>query len=106
VFGIGMSRLGLMVALKTKSVAVTQTSWLMFMPLAFLTTAFLPREFLSGWFKIAVTINPVDYVMQSVRVIIIEGWVWDTILPGLWVLVAMTVILMAITTWLYRRETA
>ena len=64
---------------------VTQSSWLLFMPLAFLTTAFMPKELLSGWFKVAVTLNPVDYVMEGVRTIIIEGWHWDSILPGLWV---------------------
>jgi hypothetical protein len=64
----------LIIALRTKSVQVTQSSWLLFMPLAFLTTAFMPKELLSGWFKVAVTLNPVDYVMEGVRTIIIEGW--------------------------------
>ena len=106
VFGVGMACIGLMIALKTKSAQVTQTSWILFMPLAFMTSAFMPRDLLTGWFKIAVSLNPVEYVMYGVRVIIIEGWVWETILPGLWVLIAMTAGLMGAATWLYRRETA
>ena len=89
-----------------KNAQVTQSAWLLFMPLAFLTTAFMPKELLSGWFKIAVTLNPVDYVMVGLRVIIIEGWDWGTILPGLWVLMGLTVGLVAITTWFYERATA
>ena len=34
VFGVAMACVGLIIALRTKSVQVTQSSWLMFMPLA------------------------------------------------------------------------
>ena len=105
-FGIAMACLGLIIALKTKSPQVTQSTWLLFMPLAFLTSAFMPRELLTGWFKVAVTINPVEYIMAGLRVIIIEGWEWGPILQGVWVLLGLTVVLMTITTWLYRRVTA
>ena len=106
VFGLAFSCVGIIIAMKTKSIQVTQTTWILFMPVAFLTTAFMPRDFLTGWFKVAVTINPVDYILVAIRAIIIEGWVWDTILTGLWVLTAMTVLLLATATWVYRRATA
>ena len=106
VFGVAMACLGLIIALKTKSVQVTQNSWLLFMPLAFMTTAFMPKELLSGWFKVAVALNPVDYIMVGVRTIIIEGWEWESILPGLWILTATTVIMLTSATWAYRRATA
>jgi ABC-2 type transport system permease protein len=94
-----------MMALKTKSVQLTQTSWIMFMPVTFLTSAFMPRELLTGWFKVAVSFNPVEYVLVGIRAIIIEGWVWDSIAPGLYVLVGMTVGLISAATWMYRRAT-
>ena len=106
VFGIATACIGLIIALKTRSFQVTQNSWLMFMPLAFLTTAFMPKEFLTGWFRWAVTLNPVDYVLVSVRTLIIDGWHWDSILPGLWVLSAITVVLITVATWTYSRATA
>ena len=106
VFGIAWSCLGLMIAFQTKSAQATQSSFVVFFPFIFFTSAFMPREFLSGWFKVAVMINPVDYVLQSMRVLVIEGWAWGAFLPGLWILLAMTVGLMAAATWLYRRATA
>ena len=106
VFGIATACLGLIIALRTKSVQVTQNSWLLFMPLAFLTTAFMPKDLLSGWFKVAVTLNPVDYVLVGVRTIITEGWIWESILPGLWVLIATTAIMLTAATWAYARATA
>ena len=105
-FGVASAFLGLIIALRTRSVQVTQSTWLLFMPIAFLTTAFMPKELLTGWFKIAVTINPVDYVLAAIRVIIIQGWEWQTILPGLWALLAMTAVLGTGTTWAFRRITA
>ena len=105
-FGVAMACLGIITALKTKNVQVTQNSWLLFMPLAFLSTAFMPKELLTGWFKIAVSINPVDYVMAGIRTVIIQGWEWENILPGLWVLLVMMVVMLTSATWLYRRVTA
>ena len=104
-FGFAWSSVGLIVALRTKNAQVTQSVWLFFFPFAFLTSAFMPKELLSGWFKVAVTVNPVDYVMQGVRAIIIHGWEWGPILTGVWVLTAMFVVLTATATWFYRRAT-
>ncbi len=106
VLGMAWACVGVMIAIKTKSAQVTQTSWLLFMPVAFLTTAYMPKDFLSGWFKWAVTINPVDYILKSIRTVIITGWEWNTIAPGLWVLVGMSALMLGVATWMYRRETA
>jgi ABC-2 type transport system permease protein len=104
--GMAWSCFGLMIAIKTKSAQVTQSSWLLFMPIAFLTTAYMPKSFLGGWFKWAVTVNPVDYILGSIRTIIIAGWEWSAIMPGLWVLVGLSAVMMGVATWIYRRETA
>jgi ABC-2 type transport system permease protein len=106
VLGIAFACVGLIIALWSKNVQVTQTAWILFMPVAFLTSAFMPREFLTGWFKLAVTLNPVDYVLVAVRTLIIDGWVWGPVLTGLWVLLAMTAVFVAVATLVYRRATA
>lgn len=105
-FGIAWACVGLIIALKTRSAQVTQSTWLMFMPIAFLTSAFMPREYLTGWFKIAATINPTEYVLEAVRTVVVVGWDWPAILPGLWILVGMTVVLTSLAAWLYHRVTA
>ena len=105
-FGVTWSCLGLIIALKTKSAQATQASFVLFFPFIFVTTAFMPKDLLAGWFQVAVSINPVNYVLEGIRVIVIEGWIWDTILVGLGVLAAMTVVMAWLATWLYRRVTA
>jgi ABC-2 type transport system permease protein len=106
VFGLVWSCLGIMIALKTKNAQATQTAGLLFFPFIFLTTAFMPEDHLSGWFKVAVKINPVTYVMEAMRAMTLEGWDWPTILTGVWVAVLMMTALLAATTWMYRRQTA
>ena len=54
----------------------------------------------------AVKVNPVTYVTEAMRAIVIEGWEWSTIITGLWVTVVMVGFLMIVTTWLFRRATA
>ena len=75
-------------------------------PFAFITTAFMPRELLTGWFKLAVTVNPVDCVLVGVRAVIIQGWEWDAILPGLFWLTGLTVALVTLATWSFRKAAA
>ena len=105
-FGIAFSCLGVIIAIKSKSTQVTMSTWLLFMPFAFLTTAFMPKDLLSGWFKIAVSVNPVDYVLVGIRTLIIQGWEWDAILPGLAWLAALTVGMTIVASWFYQRATA
>lgn len=104
-FGVVWACLGLIIALKTRSAQATQASFVLFIPFIFVTTAFMPKEFLSGWFKVGVTINPVNYVLEAIRALVIEGWEWDTILIGLWALIGMSVVLIGGATWLFRRAT-
>jgi ABC-2 type transport system permease protein len=106
VFGLSWACLSIIIALKTKNAQATQSSFVLFFPFVFLTTAFMPEELLSGWFKVAVKVNPVTYVTEAMRVLVVEGWEWNTILTGLWVTAAMVGLLMILTTWLYRRVTA
>jgi ABC-2 type transport system permease protein len=106
VFGVAFSCLGIVIALRTKSTQVTMSTWLLFMPFAFITTAFMPKDLLTGWFKVAVTVNPVDYVLVGVRAIIIQGWEWDAILPGMFWLTGLTIALLTAAAWSFRRATA
>lgn len=74
VFGLTYSAIGFAVALKTGNSQATQSMWALFMPLMFLTTAFAPLEALSGWLKVAATVNPMTYLLAGMRALSAEGW--------------------------------
>jgi len=65
------------IALKTGSPAAVSASFLLFFPFSFLTTAYVPKEFLSGWLKTVAEYNPVTYLLDGLRALINVGWDWQ-----------------------------
>ena len=70
------------IALKTRSAAATQSGSLVFFPLLFLTPNFVPRELLTRPMRIAATYNPVTYIMEALRSLILEELAWAKIGRG------------------------
>ena len=71
-----------LIALKTRSAAATNSGGLVFFPLLFLTPNFVPRDLLTRPMEIAASLNPVTYVMESLRSLILVDLDWATIWPG------------------------
>ena len=62
------------------------------LPVMFLTSAFVPPDFLPRWLQIVRQGNPVEYAVIGVRSLVNEGWVWDDLWKvifalGLWVII-------------------
>jgi ABC-2 type transport system permease protein len=76
VWGLVFTGFPYAIALKTGSPGAVASSFLIFFPFAFLTTSFLPKEALSGWLSAVATVNPVTYLLQGLRSLTTEGWVW------------------------------
>jgi ABC-2 type transport system permease protein len=70
------------IALKTRSAAATNSAGLVFFPLLFLTPNFVPRDLLTRPMEIAATLNPVTYVMEALRSLLLVDLDWGDILPG------------------------
>jgi ABC-2 type transport system permease protein len=66
-FGIGFAAVSIAVALATGSVRATQSTFIIFFPLLFLTPSALPRNLMTGWFETAVSLNPMTYVIEAAR---------------------------------------
>ena len=71
-----------LIALKTRSAAATQSGSMVFFPLLFLTPNFVPRDLLTRPMEVAATLNPVTYLMESLRSLILDDLDWGVILPG------------------------
>jgi len=71
------------IALKTANASAVNSSFLLFFPFAFLTTAYLPQSALTGWLGTVSTYNPVTYLLAALRSIVITGWDGATIGKGL-----------------------
>lgn len=83
-----------LIAIKTRSAAATQGASMVFFPLLFLTPNFVPRQLLTRPMEIAATINPVTYIMEAVRSLILDGFDWSVLGLGFLVVVALAGALM------------
>lgn len=73
-FGLAYSSIGVAIALKTGSAQAAQMSFLLFFPLLFLSPAFAPKEVFADWLQFLATINPVTYIIEGQRGLILDGW--------------------------------
>jgi ABC-2 type transport system permease protein len=62
------------IALKTGNPAAVNSSFILFFPFAFLTTAFAPKQALTGWLGTIATYNPVTYLLSGLRSLVSTGW--------------------------------
>jgi ABC-2 type transport system permease protein len=92
-----------LIALKTRSAAATNSGGLIFFPLLFLTPNFVPRDMLARPMEIAATVNPVTYLMEALRSLILDDLAWSKILPGCGVVLALGVVMLALNIRMIRR---
>jgi ABC-2 type transport system permease protein len=74
-FGLGFAAVSIAVALATGSIRATQSTFIIFFPLLFLTPSAIQRELMTGWFETAVSLNPITYVVEASRRFLETGYV-------------------------------
>jgi ABC-2 type transport system permease protein len=73
VFAMGWSGVGLTLAALTRNPRMLQSAFILTFPLTFITTAQLPLNLLSGWYRVAVLMNPITYILEGARSIMVTG---------------------------------
>ena len=91
-----------LIALKTRSAAATNSGGLIFFPLLFLTPNFVPRDLLTRPMEIAATFNPVTYVMEALRALILEDFAWAPLVRGFGVVAVLGVLMVILNVRLIR----
>lgn len=83
ILGVGFSGFTVSIALRTGSAAATQGGSFLFFPLTFLTATFVPVSLLSGWIKTAAVYNPITYILEAMRSVLLEGWQGEVLARGI-----------------------
>jgi ABC-2 type transport system permease protein len=96
-FGVGYAGFGILVALRTRNVQATNTSFLLFFPLLFLTPNFVPFDRLSPVMEALARVNPVSYVIVGLRSLVIDGWDAGKLAACAAVIVALVALLTAMS---------
>ena len=77
---IAFGALGAFFALRTGSGEAVQGLFPLLFVCLFLSSMNLPRDLIEiDWFRFAATVNPVSYLIEGVRSLIITGWDWQAL---------------------------
>jgi ABC-2 type transport system permease protein len=78
-WGLAFTGFPYSIALRTGNPTAVNNAFLLFFPFAFLTTAYLPRESMTGWLATATRFNPTTYLLEGMRTLLQDGWHWAPI---------------------------
>ncbi len=69
----------------------------------FLTPNFVPRDLLTRPMEVAATFNPVTYIMEALRSLIMEDFAWAAIGKGFAVVAVLGILMVALNVRMIRR---
>jgi ABC-2 type transport system permease protein len=83
-WSLAFAGFGYAIALKTGNPAAVQSSFLLFFPFLFLTSSYVPRNQLSDWLHTVAGFNPVTYILDGLRSLVLANGVqWDQLAKAL-----------------------
>jgi ABC-2 type transport system permease protein len=90
---LGFGGLGAILALRTGSVEAVESAFPLFFVAIFLSSINLPRDLIEAdWFRFVATINPISYLVEGIRSLVITGWDAQALLLGFGCAVAIIVL--------------
>ncbi len=88
--GLAFGSIGVVMALRTGSGEAVQGLFPLLFALLFLSSMNLPRNLIEiGWFRTAATVNPVSYLIEAIRSLVVEGWDGQALALGFGIAVAI-----------------
>lgn len=102
-FAMGWSCIGMIIALRAQNARLVQSMFLLVFPLLSVTTSAAPRELLPTNFAIATDYNPVTYIIEAIRALVLNGFGDPAITQGFIAAGTMFVILVALTVLSFRK---
>jgi ABC-2 type transport system permease protein len=104
---LGFGAIGAFIALRTGSAEAVQGFFPALFVFLFISSMNMPRNLIEiDWFRIAASANPVSYLIESVRSLIISGWDEETLALGFGVAFAISVVALALASWSLKERLA
>jgi ABC-2 type transport system permease protein len=107
VIALGFGAIGAFIALRTGSGEAVQGFFPALFVFLFISSMNMPRDLIPiDWFRIAATANPVSYLIEGVRSLIITGWDEQALALGFGVATAVSVVALAASSWALKERLA
>ena len=101
--GLGFGALGAFAALRTGSGEAVQSLFPVFFVFLFISSMNIPRNLIEAtWFRDLATANPVSYLLECVRSLIITGWDPEALTLGFGIAASIALVAMAAASWALR----
>jgi ABC-2 type transport system permease protein len=105
-FGTAWSGTSFLPALLTKNEQATSLLSVLFFPIAFMSTAFVPIQLMPEWLQTVNRWNPLSYVIEAMRALMTSGWDWALIGQAFVAIAILALVLHSATLWAFRRLTS
>lgn len=103
-FGVAWSGLTMTVGLATKSnETVSVVGTLLTFPLMFTSTALLPKSLMPGWMQTLTQYNPISYMSNAARTLMVSGFDGTVLLQAFAVIALILALTWSSTLWLFNR---
>jgi ABC-2 type transport system permease protein len=100
---LGFGALGAFAALRTGSGEAVQSLFPAFFVFLFISSMNIPRNLIEAtWFRDLATANPVSYLLECVRSLIITGWDAEALALGFGIAGAIVAVALALASWALR----
>jgi ABC-2 type transport system permease protein len=104
---LGFGALGAFAALRTGSGEAVQSLFPAFFVFLFLSSMNLPRNLIEiTWFRDVATVNPVSYLIESVRSLIIIGFDGEALALGFGIATVIAIVALGLASWALRERLA
>jgi len=100
---LAFGALGTFAALRTGSGEAVQSLFPAFFVFLFISSMNIPRNLIDqSWFRDLATANPVSYLLECVRSLIITGWDGQALALGFGVTAVIAIVALSLSTWALR----
>jgi ABC-2 type transport system permease protein len=105
--GAGFASAGIWIALRTGSGEAVQAQIPVLFFLLFISSMNMPRNLIEvHWFRVAATLNPVSYMIEGMRSLVIEGWNGQALALGFGLSLAFVMVAMTASSFALRKRMA
>jgi ABC-2 type transport system permease protein len=97
IFAMAWSCLGMIFALRTQNARLVQSMFVLVFPFLYLTTSQAPKQLLPPVFRAIATYNPVTYIIEGVRALVLYDWGSPAIWQGFVIAIILFAVMVTLT---------
>lgn len=102
-FAMAWSCVSMISALRTQNARLVQSMFVIVFPFLYLTTSQAPMNLLPPTFRLIATYNPVTYIIEGVRALVLYDWSHPAIWQGFAISAGLFVVMVALTLASFKR---